>query len=124
MSLRQIREALQLRFKVPRAGSQAPSTRQYFFFIADELIFGDYLNKTNLEEGTLANAKLQLTSHAAARDQKKSSIIDTGSVSKVHLDEVLKIYDKLKKVNVPLRESGSTAADCKKTLSDFRSQII
>ena len=45
-------------------------------------------------------------------------------VSKANLNDVLKIAEKMKKVDVPLRESDSTLDEYKKALSDFRSQTI
>ena len=58
---------------------------------------------------TLTNAKLQLIAHAEARNKvKESSAVDTEMVSKATLNDVLKIAEKMKKVDVPLRESDST----------------
>ena len=83
------------------------------------------LNNANLEDGTFTNAKLQLIAHAEARNKKKeSSVIDTEMVSKANLNDVLKIAEKMKKVDVPLGESDSTPDEYKKALSGFRSQTI
>ena len=72
----------------------------------------------------MIKANLQLILHAEARNKKKSTVVDIERVSKLHLDEVLKITEKIKKIHVPLCESKSTADDYKTALSDIRSQTI
>ena len=73
-------------------------------------------NNANLEYGTLTNAKLQLIAHNEARNrEKESSVVDTKLVSKANLNNVLKIAEKMKKIDIPLCESDSTPDEYKKS---------
>ena len=49
-------------------------------------------------------------------------MVDTEMVTMANLDDVLKIAEKMRRVDFPLRESASTLDEHKKALSDFRSQ--